>query len=520
MSYLGNIGRALVGRPGKVSRTATAISGFQVGRAASPQVDYEKIAREAYQLNVIAFRAIHETAMSVASVPFDVFIGDEEVQKHPLNLLLERPNPSQSRAQFIEWWITMQLLTGNTFIERVGPGEFSPGAEPRELYVLRSDRVKVVPGPRGMPVRYEYKVSGRKVEFDVDEDTGLSDILHIKTVNPVDDWYGQSPTTPAAPAVDQHNLGQQWNTNLLLQGARPSGAMVVNESANEGTGTLDDEQFRRFKAEIADKLQGPLNAGSVPLFEGGVKFERLSLTPQEMDWTNSLAASARNICHPYEYPPFLLGIPGDNTYSNQREARLGFWENSVIPRTRSVYADLTRWLAPLFEGGEELRMVPNFDDISALALRREQRWEAIDKVSFLKVNEKRDAAGYESVGPAGDVILVSSTSIPLDTAIDDGEPEPGARGPGPVEGEPEPEPENVPGADESMALTGSQVLNGAQVTAILDLMGQVARGELDRESAIVLLRLAFGIEEEAAEELLPEFGSARVEPEDEPAGLD
>ena len=37
------------------------------------------------------------------------------------------------------------------------------GGGPRELYVLRSDRMKVVPGTDGWPVAYEYSAGGRSM---------------------------------------------------------------------------------------------------------------------------------------------------------------------------------------------------------------------------------------------------------------------------------------------------------------------------------------------------------------------
>jgi phage portal protein BeeE len=137
-----------------------------------------------------------------------------------------------------------------------------------------------------------------------------------------------------------------------------------------------------------------------------------------MDWMNSRHSTARDICHPFNYPPFLLGIPGDNTYSNQGEARLGWWEQSIIPTTKAMYQELNNWLVPKFDEGagredpEPLELRPNFDGVSALALRREQQWSSIEGVTFLTINEKRKAAGFDDVD-GGDEIFINASQLPL-----------------------------------------------------------------------------------------------------------
>ena len=57
--------------------------------------------------------------------------------------------------------------------------------------------------------------------------TGRSTVLHLKTFNPLNDWYGLSPIEAAAYSIDQHNQAGAWNQAMLQNGARPSGAIVV-----------------------------------------------------------------------------------------------------------------------------------------------------------------------------------------------------------------------------------------------------------------------------------------------------
>jgi phage portal protein BeeE len=118
-----------------------------------------------------------------------------------------------------------------------------------------------------------------------------------------------------------HNAATSWNKALLDNAARPSGALVY-DSGKDGA-VLSAEQFARLKAEMEAAYQGAINAGRPMLLEGGLKWQALSMTPAEMDFVALKASAAREIALAFGVPPMLLGLPGDNTYANYKEAKQG-----------------------------------------------------------------------------------------------------------------------------------------------------------------------------------------------------
>ncbi len=50
----------------------------------------------------------------------------------------------------------------------------------------------------------------------------------------------------------------------------------------------------------------------------------MSLTPKDMDFIEAKNSASRDIALAFGVPPMLLGIPGDNTYANYREANRAF----------------------------------------------------------------------------------------------------------------------------------------------------------------------------------------------------
>jgi HK97 family phage portal protein len=386
--------RSLLRPEQKASRSARLIAIESGGRARWTPRDYAALAREGYHRNAIVHRAVRLIADSIGALTFVLYEGADELSAHPLLDLLKRPNPRQDGATLLEAVSSYLLLAGNAYIEAVGiDGAASPNV--RELYALRPDRMKVVPGPDGWPQAYEYTVAGSTVRFE--QSAALPPILQLTLFNPLDDYYGLSPLEAAAVAVDTHNAAAKWNKALLDNAARPSGALVY--AGPEGA-VMSDAQFERLKKELSDQYQGTANAGRPLLLEGGLDWKAMSLSPKDMDFMEAKHSAAREIALAFGVPPMLLAIPGDNTYSNYQEANRVFWRQTVLPLGNRIGAALTQWLAPAFGAG--LSLAADTDRVEALSADRAALWERVTKAPFLTVNEKRAATGYGAVA-GGDV---------------------------------------------------------------------------------------------------------------------
>ncbi len=121
------------------------------------------------------------------------------------------PAPTPSRARPTSWSPgTASCSSPATPTSR--PWRWA--ASLRELFALRPDRMKVIPGPDGWPEAFEYTAGGRSVRFSGEVVPGVRPILHVKLFNPVNDHYGLSPIEAAATAIDIHNTA-----SALEQGA-------------------------------------------------------------------------------------------------------------------------------------------------------------------------------------------------------------------------------------------------------------------------------------------------------------
>lgn len=402
----------------KQSPSRTMIAMHSLGKPVQTPRKYKELSEEGYQKNVIAFTAIHDISKAVGSLKWVLYKKRRggsriEVDESPLLDLLARPNPMQGGSSFFEAVTAFFFISGNSYIEGVGPNPTSP---PTELYPVRPDRMKVIPGSIGLPEGFEYSVNGKSKVYKVDQIKGTSPILHLKTFNPLNDWYGMGRIEAAALSVDQHNQAGIWNLSLLQNKATPSGALVYLPNDANPKGKLDDDQYTRLDKKLEEKFMGSKNAGRPLLLEGGLDWRAMGFSPSDMDWINGKNVSAKDIALALGYPPMLLGIQGDSTYNNQKEANMALYTKTVLPTADMIRDELNHWLTPLF--GEDLYLDYDKDEIDALAPLREAIWDRVQNSGFLTINEKRSAIGYEAL-EGGDTLMVDAGKLPLELAVSD-----------------------------------------------------------------------------------------------------
>ncbi|MEM9580186.1 MAG: phage portal protein [Pseudomonadota bacterium] len=367
----------------KASAAGPVIAYQGAGRIAWSARDTASLTRTGFAANPVGFRAVKLIAEAAAAVPLVLQDDLQRYEVHPLAELLAAPNAAQARAEFLEALFGQLLLSGDAYVEAVA----SETGSPHELHVLRSDRMRVVPGADGWPAAYEYAVGARKARFDV---SGVvAPICHIKSFHPQDDHYGLSPMQAAAVALDVHNSASRWSKALLDNAARPSGAMVYKGS--DGQGSLSEEQYRRLQDEMESHHQGAVNAGRPMLLEGGLDWKPMGFSPSDMEFQKTKEAAAREIALAFGVPPMLLGIPGDATYANYAEANRAFYRLTVLPLAARVTAAVSAWLASFT--GEAVELRPDLDQVPALAAERDQLWGRISDADFLTDAEKRQLLG-------------------------------------------------------------------------------------------------------------------------------
>ena len=409
-TVLENIKNAFTRTPEKKD-TGNMVGYFGVGTSKSRNYKYEELAEEGYMKNSIVYRCVNEISKGASSVPYMVKSGEQVLESHPIISLLSRPNPLQSHSEFFNSIFGFLLLSGNAYILKVG----SELGAPKELHLLRPDRMVIKGGSKPIPDRYEYVINGRiQATYEVDDSSGYSEVKHIKLWNPLDDFYGLSPMSAAAIEVDQHNMAGKHNINLLSNGARPSGAVVFKPQDDSGISVnLSESQRQQLLTDLNNRFSGTANAGRPMLLEGDFDWKEMGLSPKDMDFINLKHMAATDIAMCFGVHSELLGVPEAQSYANVAEARLALYEETIIPHLRKIESDLNEWLVPMF--GESLEFCFDIDKIPALAERTKRTYENITSAvreGIMTRNEAREHIGLSPIDGA-DELYISANLFPI-----------------------------------------------------------------------------------------------------------
>ena len=377
MSFLSSLRAAFKGgAQGRVPLARNFVSpwswAFERGGTRLPY-EYRTAVRQVFLENPVAQRAVRIVADGIGGAP----LAECDARARALVVA------TSAGQSLLETLAAQLLLHGNAFVQVAKDG----AGKPVELYALRPERVSVIPDGDGWPAAYEYKIGDRKLMIPVEDEAGWPNLIHLKGFHPADDHYGAGCLSAAEQAVAIHNSAAAWNRSLLDNAARPSGALVF---AADDSGGLTTEQFERLKGELEQSYAGGANAGRPMVLEGGLSWQSMALSPAEMDFAELKASAARDIALAFGVPPMLLGLPGDNTYSNYREANRALWRLTLLPLAGKILTGLAEGLRPWFPG---LDLAVDLDRVPALAEDRERLWAQVAAADFLEPAEKRAMLG-------------------------------------------------------------------------------------------------------------------------------
>lgn len=365
----------------------------------------ENAVREGYKASVWVYASINKKAKAIASVPWYVYKQDRngdwiKQENHPLQLLIDRPNPFTTRANMIEKMVIQLDLAGNTLMQKI-----IAGGIPVELWSIGPDFITPVPDQQEFIKSYEIKMkNSRKINIPA------ADMIHVMYMDPANPFWGIAPLQVAARTVDTDIEATNWNKIALQNRAVTDGVFTVNNN-------LTTPQFNDLRAQIREQHQGAANARTPWILGGGAQWQQMSLSPADMDFIEGRKLTREEIAAIFQVPPPIIGILDKANYSNMQEARRVFWLDTNIPILNDLRDTFNRTLTPHF--GADLFLDYDLTNVEALQENVNEKIEAAVKlwgmgVPFNEVNRRLDL-GIEEV-PGGDMGYLPASLLPANMA--------------------------------------------------------------------------------------------------------
>jgi HK97 family phage portal protein len=363
-------------------------------------------AAEIYRQSSWIYVAVSRIAEAAALVPLRVMRLEGEkrlqVERHPLELLLENPNPTMSRFELFEATLGYLELTGNAYWFLAGDAL----GRPAQIWPLRPERVSIVPHPSNYVAGYIYEVDGLRIPLEPIE------VIHFKRWHPANDYYGLSAIEAARLTIDTDRAMARWNKNTFGQdNGVPAGIVNIKDFVSEA-------DYERIKREWRNSYGGGQRKTAF-LRGGTVEWQEIGLSHTELDFLKGRLAHRDEILNIFGIP---VGLLSENaTEANAKVAERLFIERTLWPKLVRLAQRISQELLPFYAGD----YVAEFEDI-----RPTDTQARLDEIrtaqNILSINEIRERYYQLSAVSWGDLptnMAVGTAFLPSAPTIDSESPE-------------------------------------------------------------------------------------------------
>lgn len=387
-NILGRLGLAKVDKNTVYPQHLLATAGAE--RFNIPTGEMVKSQAELYQRLSWVNTAVSSISKLSATVKFNVqkAVGEDtiEIPNHPFELLLSRPNPLQSRFEFLEATYAYRCLTGNAFWWL---NKSSPNSAPAEMWTISPHRITVVPDTKSYIKGYMYDPGdGSSIPLDVTE------VVHFRSFHPTNPFMGLSPVEAIAIVAAGDLKAQEWNTRFFGDSnARLPGILAFADPIgdNEWEQLKQDAKNRSNKREIM-MLR---NVGA-----GGVQWLQAGASQKDMDYLNGRKFSKEEIFG--IFAPGLASMMDVNaTEANAKTGEATLMKLVIHPMLDSVAEKIANDILPLYGEG----LTGEFDEVREkdrlLELSEEEAYSLVHTIAEIR----KERYGDDPLGDERDSML-------------------------------------------------------------------------------------------------------------------
>jgi HK97 family phage portal protein len=348
--------------------------------------------------------AFYEAPMRVAKYNRD---GEREWQPdHPMQPLLDAPNPAMN-AQELWFWVCWALhANGNAYLQKVRSGDSMRG-NVVELWP-RSPRVIEVHTDRKTDFISRYR---RDLGDGQYEDIPTENMIHLRLgIEERDHRVGCAPLRRLLRQIASDEQAAAFEDRLLRNFAVPGTIVTTPPEVS-----MSAEQAEMLRDRIHQAYSGE-RQGYTGVLTGGAKLERVSFSPSEMALEAIHKYLESRICAVLGVPPAVVGLMvGLEQTSNYASARVlfeAFTERTLIPRWSLVQAKVNQQLTLDFTNDRAVKAEFDLSDVRSLQEDETAVYTRVSmavKEKWMTVNEARAAVnlkpidGGDEIAPAAPV---------------------------------------------------------------------------------------------------------------------
>lgn len=382
---------------GKAITTASMRETWGANDPSFTRINYQNLVKHGWEKNELIFACLQKTANASAQVHLQVLDeGGVEIEDHPLTRLIKHPNPFMNEFDLWGAILVTRKLAGVSYWEK----EFDNAGNIIALWPLRPDWMKPVPASRIELAYYEYRPPGMPaVRLEADE------VLVFKMWHPLGLFSRWSPVAVAARVGDTDNEITKYIKLFFEKGGTPPGLLKTKQR-------LDEKQVESLRARWRARYGGTDSWIDPAVLDSDAEYQRIGLSFGELASETLDSRNESRICAALDVPPIIVGANVGlqrSTFSNYEEARISWWQDSLIPGFEDLLDAFTNQMPSQMV--DNVKVSWNFSDVPAIKALGEARWEpgvAAAQAGLITRNEFRELVNLPKTED-GDIYLVDPT---------------------------------------------------------------------------------------------------------------
>jgi len=326
-----------------------------------------------------AFMAINAIAERVAMLDFETYKinrdGSEDPVDHPINKILRRPNPLQTKAQFIWQMMVYYLASGECPIILDRP------TNPTELIILNPQKIEPVFDKDKGICEYIYsKTDGTRMHIKSDL------IIFLNRPSLITPFRGEGIMKYIASTLDIDYYYEEYLKKFFWNDATPGFMLTTDQQ-------MSKEWVDRLMAQLQTKHRSWKKAFKAMVLTGGLKPQKVGTNLSELQIKEITEYTRDKTLAGFKVPKSVLGIT-DDVRSNADVGDRTFSRYAVEPNVNMIEEEFNEFLIPKY--GRSENIVIRFENPvkEDLKLNAEIHKMYVDS-GVLTVNEIRQELGYE-----------------------------------------------------------------------------------------------------------------------------
>jgi HK97 family phage portal protein len=360
-----------------------------------------------------AWACINLLAGTIGSLPVEVYrrnrLGERErAFGHPLyRLLHDSPNADQTALEFWEFIAASVELRGNAFAEKKTGVAGVVALEP-----IAPDRMRVRRLDNGA-IEYEWNEGSRPRRATRDR------IFHVRGFG--GGLVGVSTLTVCRSTFASAFAVNQAAHSTFVNSVRPSGVLQTDMQ-------LSGEQRSEAEGLLREKYQGSMRAGVPMLLDKGMKWQSITINPEDAQMLETRKFSVEEICRIFGVPPHMVGHTENSTSwgTGLEQQTLAFQKFALRRRLKRIEQAAERQLLSAQDIVNGVTIEFNLEGLlRADSDARAKFYNAGLQNGWMTINEVRALESLPAV-EGGDVPRMQMQNVPITEATNGVAPPPTA----------------------------------------------------------------------------------------------